>query len=160
MSERPGGRESEPGPSGRGSGRQHVDSPSGPAAGQEREAWPAAVRALRGATTVDLDDKDHLFERVIALLEALFERNGIHHDDLISVLFTATGDIRSAFPAEAARKFGLGDVPLICARELDIEGGTPHCVRVMIHFTSDVPRDQLHHVYLEGARHLRDDLPD
>jgi chorismate mutase len=147
MSERPGGRESERGP-------------SGPAEGQEREARPAAVRALRGATTVDVDDKDHLFERVITLLEALFERNGIHHDDLISVLFTATGDIRSAFPAEAARKFGLGDVPLICARELDIEGGTPRCIRVMIHFTSDVPRDRLHHVYLEGARNLRDDLPD
>jgi chorismate mutase len=160
MSERPGRRESEPGPSGRGSGRQHVESPSGPAEGQERETGPTAVRALRGATTVDVDDKDHLFERVIALLEALFERNGIHHDDLISVLFTATGDIRSAFPAEAARKFGLGDVPLICARELDIEGGTPRCIRVMIHFTSDVPRDQLHHVYLEGARNLRDDLPD
>jgi chorismate mutase len=159
MSERPLGRESEPGPSGRGSGRHRVDSPSGPAEGQEREAWQTTVRALRGATTVDVDDKDHLFERVIALLEALFEQNGIHHDDLISVLFTATGDIRSAFPAEAARKFGLGDVPLICARELDIEGGTPRCIRVMIHFTSDVPRDRLHHVYLEGARNLRDDLP-
>ena len=118
-----------------------------------------AVRALRGATTIDVDEKDHLFERVIVLLDALFERNGIHHDDLISVLFTATDDIRSAFPAEAARKFGLGDVPLICARELEIEGGTPRCIRVMIHLASDKPRRDLHHVYLEGARGLRDDLP-
>jgi chorismate mutase len=120
---------------------------------------PTAVRALRGATTVDVDERDHLFERVIALLDALFERNAIHHDDLISVLFTATDDIHSAFPALAARKFGLGDVPLICARELDIDGGTPRCVRVMIHLATDRPRDQLHHVYLEGARNLRDDLP-
>src|ERR687898_1797503 len=118
-----------------------------------------AVRALRGATTVDVDEKDHLFERVIALLDALFERNDLHHDDLISVLFTATDDIHSAFPALAARKFGLGDVPLICARELEIDGGTPHCIRVMIHLVSDVPRNELHHVYLEGARNLRDDLP-
>jgi chorismate mutase len=118
-----------------------------------------AVRALRGATTVDVDEKDHLFERVIALLDALFERNAIRHDDLISVLFTATDDIHSAFPAGAARKFGLGDVPLICARELDVEGGTPRCIRVMIHLASDRPRDELHHVYLEGARGLRDDLP-
>jgi chorismate mutase len=118
-----------------------------------------AVRALRGATTVDVDETDHLFDRVIALLEALFERNAIQHDDLISVLFTATGDIHSAFPALAARKFGLGDVPLICARELDIEGGTPRCIRVMIHLTTDKSRDELHHVYLEGARGLRDDLP-
>jgi chorismate mutase len=118
-----------------------------------------AVRALRGATTIDVDEKDHLFERVIALLDALFDRNGLAHDDLISVLFTATDDVRSAFPAEAARKFGLGDVPLMCARELDIEGGTPRCIRVMVHVASDRPRHELHHVYLEGARNLRDDLP-
>ena len=118
-----------------------------------------AVRALRGATTIDVDEKDHLFDRVIALLDALFERNGLDHDDLISVLFTATDDIRSAFPALAARKFGLGDVPLICARELDIEGGTPRCIRVMIHLVTERPRSELHHVYLEGARNLRDDLP-
>jgi chorismate mutase len=119
----------------------------------------AAVRALRGATTIDVDEKEHLFERVIALLEELFERNEIHHDDLISVLFTATGDVRSAFPALAARKFGLGDVPLMCARELDIEGGTPRCIRVMVHLTTERARGELHHVYLEGARNLRDDLP-
>jgi chorismate mutase len=120
---------------------------------------PSAVRALRGATTLNDDDKDHLFERVIALLEALFERNDLHHDDLISVLFTATDDIHSAFPAEAARKFGLGDVPLICARELDITGATPRCIRVMIHLHTERARADLHHVYLEGARGLRDDLP-
>lgn len=120
---------------------------------------PPAVRALRGATTLDVDDKEHMFERVMTLLDALFERNGLHHDDLISVLFTATDDIHSAFPALAARKFGLGDVPLICARELDIEGGTPLCIRVMIHLQSDKLRSALHHVYLEGARNLRDDLP-
>ncbi len=118
-----------------------------------------AVRALRGATTIDVDEKDHLYERVITLLDTLFERNGLSHDDLISVLFTATDDIHSAFPAQAARKFGLGDVPLICARELDIEGGTPRCIRVMIHLFSERSRTELHHVYLEGARSLRDDLP-
>ena len=118
-----------------------------------------AVRALRGATTIEVDETEHLFERVIALLEALFERNDLDHDDLISVLFTATDDIHCAFPALAARKFGLGDVPLICASELDIVGGTLMCVRVIIHFATDKSRDALHHVYLEGARGLRDDLP-
>jgi chorismate mutase len=118
-----------------------------------------AVRALRGATTIDVDEKDHVHERVIALLDRIFEANGLHHDDLISVLFTATDDVHSAFPAEAARKFGLGDVPLICARELDIEGATPRCIRVMIHLITERPRRDLHHVYLEGARNLRDDLP-
>jgi chorismate mutase len=120
---------------------------------------PPALRALRGATTVDVDEKEHLFERVIALLEALFTRNGIDHDDVVSILFTATDDIHSAFPAEAARKFGLGDVPLICARELDVVGSTPRCVRIMMHLSTERARDELHHVYLEGAIGLRDDLP-
>jgi chorismate mutase len=119
----------------------------------------SAIRALRGATTIDVDEREHLFERVIALLEALFEGNGLDHDDVVSVIFTATSDIHSAFPAEAARKFGLGDVPLICAQELDIDGATPRCVRVLIHLATDRPRSDLRHVYLEGAAGLRDDLP-
>jgi chorismate mutase len=118
-----------------------------------------AMRALRGATTVEVDEKEHLFERVVALLEALFDRNDIDHDDVVSVIFTATDDIHSAFPAEAARKFGLGDVPLLCARELDITGATPRCIRVLLHLNTPRSRAELHHVYLEGARSLRDDLP-
>lgn len=119
----------------------------------------SSVRALRGATTVDDDTEEQVFERVIVLFEQLLQRNGVAHDDLISVLFTATADIHSVFPAAAARKFGLGDVPLICAQELSIEGATPRCIRVMVHCTTDRPRAELRHVYLEGARHLRDDLP-
>ncbi len=117
------------------------------------------VRALRGATTIDEDTREHLHDRVIALLEAMFERNAIDHDQLISVIFTATADIHSAFPAEAARKCGLGDVPLLCAQELTIEGGEPRCIRVLVHLESRTSRADLHHVYLEGARGLRDDLP-
>ncbi len=119
----------------------------------------SAVRALRGATTLDADDPAHLSERVQTLVAQMLERNGVHKDDLISIVFTATDDIHSMFPATAARAIGLGDVPLICARELDIVGGTPLCVRVLMHLVTDRPRADLHHVYLEGARALRDDLP-
>jgi chorismate mutase len=118
-----------------------------------------AIRALRGATTVDLDNREQVHERVKELLAELFERNDLSKDDLISVVFTATDDIHSAFPAEAARAFGLGDVPLLCARELDIEGGAPMCIRVLIHLSTERSRSELRHVYLEGARALRDDLP-
>jgi chorismate mutase len=121
---------------------------------------PPAVRALRGATTIDVDNREHMHERVKALLAELFERNDVDKDDLISIVFTATDDITSAFPAEAARAFGLGDVPLLCARELAVEGGTPLCVRILVHLTTPRSRQELHHVYLEGARGLRDDLPD
>jgi len=120
----------------------------------------ATVRALRGATTIDVDTADQVRSRTIALLEAMVERNGIHHDDVISVLFTATDDIHSIFPATAARDIGFGDVPLICARELDIVGATPLCVRVLMHLTTERSRADLRHVYLEGAAALRDDLPE
>ena len=120
---------------------------------------PPAVRALRGATTLEKDDADHMHERVRALLQEMLDRNGVSHDDLISILFTATDDLHSMFPAAAARAIGLGDVPLLCARELDVDGGKPLCVRVLMHLSSDRSRAELHHVYLEGARDLRDDLP-
>ena len=119
-----------------------------------------SVRGLRGATTIDVDEPEHITERMLALLTELFERNDIDHEDLISIVFTATDDIHSIFPAAAARKFGLGDVPLICARELDIEGATPRCIRVLIHLMTERSRRELHHVYLVGARGLRDDLPE
>jgi chorismate mutase len=121
---------------------------------------PPAVRALRGATTLDDDTVDQVNERVQTLIKTMLERNGVSKDDLISVLFTATDDIRSMFPATAARGVGLGDVPLICARELDVVNGTPLCVRVLMHLMTERSRAELHHVYLEGAKGLRDDLPD
>lgn len=118
-----------------------------------------AVRALRGATTVDVDTREQVYERVQALLRELLARNGVDHEDIISILFTATDDIRSVFPAAAARVIGLGDVPLLCARELSIDDGTPLCIRVLMHLSTERPRSDLHHVYLEGAKGLRDDLP-
>ncbi len=120
---------------------------------------PTAVRALRGATTVDVDSPERITERVQELLAAMLERNGVDKADLISILFTATDDVVSMFPAAAARAMGLGDVPLMCARELGVTGGTPRCIRVMMHLTTDRQRADLRHVYLEGARNLRDDLP-
>ncbi|MGD0875343.1 MAG: chorismate mutase [Acidimicrobiales bacterium] len=120
----------------------------------------AVLRALRGATTLDEDTAGQLNDRVRALVAAMLERNGIGHDDLVSILFTATGDVTSMFPATAARSLGLGDVPLICASELAITGAMPRCIRVLMHFYTERTRDALHHVYLESARGLRDDLPD
>ena len=121
---------------------------------------PPAVRALRGATTIDADSVEQITERVQTLVRRMLDDNAVAKDDVISILFTATDDVTSMFPATAARAIGLGDVPLICARELSIEGGTPLCIRVLMHLSTDRARSELHHVYLEGARGLRDDLPD
>jgi len=120
---------------------------------------PATLRAIRGATTVDEDAPDAVTERVVALLVRIMERNDLVEDDIVSILFTATEDLVSIFPATAARTMGLGAVPLICARELSITGSVPRCVRVMLHVTTGRPRDEIVHVYLEGAQGLRDDLP-
>jgi chorismate mutase len=116
------------------------------------------VRALRGATTVDEDTVAQVSERTQALLRAMLERNQLDHADIVSVWFTATDDIHCMFPATAARAIGFGDVPLLCARELDVTGAQPRCIRVMMHI--ETARPALHHVYLEGARGLRDDLPE
>ena len=118
-----------------------------------------AVRALRGATTVDVDTPEQIHDRVGALVQEMLLRNDVDKDALISVVFTATEDVTSMFPAAAARAVGLGDVPLLCARELAVEGGTPRCIRVLMHLTTDRSRSELRHVYLAGAEGLRDDLP-
>jgi chorismate mutase len=118
------------------------------------------VRALRGATTLDLDERDHLFARTQELIAALLTRNDLDEDDLISIVFTATDDVHAAYPAEAAREAGITHVPLLCTRELDIDGGIERCVRVLVHaYTARTPRE-LRHVYLHDARQLRTDLPE
>jgi chorismate mutase len=118
-----------------------------------------AVRALRGATSVDEDAPVAIAERTTELLSRLLDRNGASIDDLISVLFTATPDLTSTFPATAARTLGFGTVPLLCATEIDVVGAPPRIIRVLMHLTTTRPRDELHHVYLHGASQLRDDLP-
>ena len=117
-----------------------------------------AVRTLRGATTLDEDTPEQMRTRVKALFAALFERNGLEPDDVISIFLTATPDIRSTFPATAARAFGLDDVALLGAQELDVDDAMPRCVRVLLHIETDRPRAELKHVFLEGAAQLRPDL--
>jgi chorismate mutase len=120
----------------------------------------ARVRALRGATTLDEDERGHLIERTQELIAAVFERNRLTEDDLISIVFTATDDVHSAYPAEAAREAGITHVPLLCARELEIDGGIARCIRILVHAYTDRSATELRHVYLHAARQLRTDLPE
>jgi chorismate mutase len=117
-----------------------------------------AVRAIRGATQLDVDERAHLLERVGELLRALLDRNGLVPDDVISILLTATPDLTSEFPAVAARGVGLLGVPLICARELDVTGALPRTVRVMAHVETALDRAAICHVYLHGAVTLSTNL--
>jgi chorismate mutase len=119
----------------------------------------SAVRALRGATTVDADTEEAMTKAVQTLIGEMLARNDVANDDLISIVFTATDDLTATFPATPARLMGLGDVPLLSARELSVPRGTPRCVRVLMHLATERSRSQLRHVYLEGAVGLNDDLP-
>ncbi|WP_413810322.1 chorismate mutase [Streptomyces sp. OE57] len=117
-----------------------------------------AVRAVRGAVQLDRDEPEHMHERVSALLTAILERNTLDPDDLISVWFTATPDLHSDFPAVAARKLGITDVPLICAQELDIQGAMPRVVRILAHVETPLSKSDVSHVYLGAAGSLRKDI--
>jgi chorismate mutase len=116
------------------------------------------VRAARGAIVVARDEPGAVLDATERLLATVLERNAVDRDDLISVLFTVTDDLRSAFPAEAARRMGLGRVPLMCAREIPVDGSMPSVIRLLAHFHSDRTLDDIAHVYLDGAESLRDDL--
>jgi len=118
------------------------------------------VRAIRGATTVDHDTRDEVIARTQELVKEIIARNAIADDDMVSIIFTATDDIRSAFPAEAAREAGLTRVPLMCARELAIDGGIERCIRILLHVYTALGPDELRHPYLHEARQLRTDLPE
>ena len=117
-----------------------------------------AVRAVRGATQLDVDEREHMLARVTEMVTEVMDANGWDVDDFISVIFTATTDLVSEFPAYAARMLGFTDVPLICTRELEVEGSMPRVVRMMAHVESDLPRADITHVYLHGAAALRRDL--
>ena len=118
----------------------------------------AMVRAIRGATTVDEDRAEQVHERTQALVSEMLSRNEVAIDDLVSVMFTATADISSAFPATAARALGLDEVPLFGGQELTVLGSLPRCIRVLMHCYSERERAAIRHVFLEGARALRSDL--
>ena len=117
-----------------------------------------SVRAARGAIRVNDDTADDVLSATGRLLSAMLDRNAVEADDIVSVFFTATEDLRSAFPAEAARRLGLGRVPLMCAQEIPVAGAMPRVVRVLMHFHTDRPQREVVHPYLDGAESLRDDV--
>jgi chorismate mutase len=118
-----------------------------------------AVRAVRGAIQIEQDDRQQVLDATTELLTAVLERNELVPDDLISVVFTATPDVRSEFPAYAARQMGITDVPLLCAAEIDVPGAMPRVLRLLAHVETGRSRAEVRHVYLRGAATLRTDLP-
>ena len=115
--------------------------------------------ALRGATSVDADTSAAIAARTAELLAAILERNGVLVEDIVSVIFSATPDLRADFPAVAARSVGLSHTPLLCCQEIPVKDAIARCIRVLLHVY--LPREtNVHHVYLHEARQLRLDLPE
>ncbi|MFN8076404.1 MAG: chorismate mutase [Kineosporiaceae bacterium] len=118
-----------------------------------------ALRAVRGATTVERDEREHVLERTRELVEELVAANGLRTDDVVSVVFSATPDVRSVAPALAARQLGWHDVALLCVTEMPVDGSMPLVVRLLAHLDVDTPRADLRNVYLHGTATLRADVP-
>nr|WP_218909582.1 chorismate mutase [Nocardiopsis sinuspersici] len=127
-------------------------------ANEDKAGSNVAVRAIRGAVQIDADERDQVLEATAELVSEVMRRNALETDDVISVLFTATPDLKSEFPALAARKLGFTDVPLMCATEIAVPHALPRVVRLMAHVETDRPRSDLQHVYLRGAQALRLDI--
>jgi chorismate mutase len=92
------------------------------------------------------------------LLALMIRRNGIEPEDVASVFFTTTPDVTAEFPALAARQLGWLDVPLLCGHEMNVAGALPRCIRVLIHWNTDKPQNEIQHVYVRGAESLRPDV--
>lgn len=118
------------------------------------------IRGLRGASSCAANTVEEITDVTQELLLEMLQRNDVRHDDVVSVLFTTTPDLNATFPATAARGVGFGDVPLLCASEINVPGAKPLTVRVLMHAYTERPRGELRHVYLRGAQTLRDDLPE
>ena len=116
------------------------------------------VRAARGAICVGEDTAPSVLSATQRLLGAMLERNAVEAVDIVSAFFTVTDDLRAAFPAEAARRMGLGRVPLLCAQEIPVEGSMRGVIRVLLQFHTTLGPEAVSHVYLDGAETLRDDL--
>jgi len=118
-----------------------------------------SIRGIRGATVVAADDVEEILTATRELLCAMLAENpGLDPDDIASIIFTLTHDLKAVHPALAARQLGWGAVPLLCAQEIPVPGGMPRCIRVLIHWNTNLPQHGIHHVYLREAVNLRPDL--
>lgn len=119
---------------------------------------PLMCRGVRGAITVTANDGDQILQATRELLETVTRLNDINPDDVASVYFTTTTDITATYPALAARQMGWQDVALMCGHEMEVPGGLPRCVRILIHWNTNKSAQEIAHVYLREAVTLRPDL--
>jgi chorismate mutase len=117
------------------------------------------VRGIRGATTAEADQPESILTATRELLSSILEANPtLQISDLASVIFTVTEDLCSVYPAQAARQLGWTNVPMMCMQEIPVPGGLSHCIRVLLHWNTDLTQESIQHLYLGAASRLRPDL--
>jgi len=112
-------------------------------------------RGIRGATTVERNDREEILAATTELLELLIQRNDLHSEDVTSAIFTVTADLDAEFPALAARYLGWTEVALMCAREIPVPHSLEKCIRVLLHINTTRGAAEMQHIYLKGATNLR-----
>jgi len=117
------------------------------------------IRGLRGATTIESDKPELVWEEAVKLTVEVAKANDVKPEDITSIFLSTTPDIISAFPAKSVRMLeGWQHVPIMCMHEMNVEGGLPLCIRVLIHANTDIAQDKIRHIYLNDAVKLRPDL--
>lgn len=119
-----------------------------------------AVRAVRGAITVENNDLEEILGATREMLEAIIRENDISNEDVIDMIFTVTPDLNKVFPARAARQIGFTDIALLDMAAPDIEGALKKCIRVAIHINTEKSNKEMKPQYLRGASVLRPDIAD
>ena len=114
-----------------------------------------ATRGIRGATTVERNDRDLILHATHELLDAIVRLNGLRSEDVAYVWFTVTQDLDAEFPAFAARELGWTEVPLMCGREIPVPGALPYCIRALISWNTSKSQHEVRHVFLHRAKELR-----
>jgi chorismate mutase len=116
-----------------------------------------ACRGVRGATTAEANTGEAILEASRQLFALMIRQNGIREEDVASAIFTTTPDLDAEFPALAARQLGWLNVALMCHHELDVPGSLRRCIRILLHWNTDEPAAEIHHVYIKEAANLRPD---
>lgn len=115
-------------------------------------------RGIRGATTVEHNDREEILAATTELLQLLIHENDLRAEDVASVIFTVTADLDAEFPALAARSLGWTEVALMCAREIPVPGSLSKCIRILVHANTMRSAAEIQHIYIRGAVDLRPTL--
>ncbi len=116
------------------------------------------IRGIRGATTAAKNTAEEILAVTREMLSEMVRQNNVESDEIAAVVFTCTDDLDAAFPAEAGRALGWTAVPLLTAREVNVPGALPRCIRVLIMWNTPRSQEEIEHVYLREAESLRPDL--